>query len=417
MALATKITVKKELYIPWDKQAGTPVLQCRYLGHGLRRREIMAYQTSSDWTNRQSIRFSDDNGRTWSEWETVCSEWPRQGNYQMETLEFAVAYDPVARHFMRIDFQRICHGDGADVMNNQRFKTNVKWDHNLWSISGDEELSWSQPRLLKYEPGDDFNPSLWNNQDYLLNNRMYGSYSLTALDNGTIIYPANMQCHIDDEQGDCDVSGIRCYIFKWNADKKDYDITLSEPFGVPHRISGRGLTEPALTQLKDGRLVMTMRGSTTLAPPYNHIKVESPGRAWQTVSRDGGRTWSPVKVWTFDNGKDFYAPGAFAKFIRHSSGRLFWTGNITPEPPNGDLPRYPLFIAEVDETTVTLKKATLTMIDNRQPDEPDRVQLSNFNIFENRESGVIELYLSRYGEIATDNRLAGNAWRYSITVQ
>jgi hypothetical protein len=414
---SSRLSVKKEIYIHWDSERGTPVMGCRYVGQGLRRCEIVSYQNSSDWSRKHKIRYSDDNARTWSDWEVLRDEWPRQGDYQMETIEFARTYDPVSNLFLRINFQRICHGDGADVMQNQRFKTDVKWDHNLWLTSDNDGESWSKPRLLKYESGAEFNYEKWNNEKFLKNNQLYGSYTLIPLSNGTVIYPANMPCEIEDDQGDCFVSGIRCFIFKWNKEKKDYEIELSKPVGVPHRVSGRGLTEPSIAQLKDGRLVMTMRGSTSTSPQHPQIKVESPGRCWRAISEDYGKTWSQVSDWRFDNGGQFYSPGAFAKLLRHSSGKLFWVGNITPEPPEGELPRYPLYIAEVNEDKVALIRSTLTMIDTRKPEEPEEVQLSNFKIFENRESGVIELYLSRYGELAPGNyRLAGNLWRYLITL-
>ena len=55
----------------------------------------------------------------------------------------------------------------------------------------------------------------------------------------------------------------------------------------------------------------------------------------------------------------------------------------------------------MDETIAAIKKDTLTIIDDRDPEKDSKeVQLSNFSVFENRETGEIELYLTRYGERA-----------------
>jgi hypothetical protein len=104
---------------------------------------------------------------------------------------------------------------------------------------------------------------------------------------------------------------------------------------------------------------------------------------------------------TYDDGSEFYSPSSYSRLIRSSkTGKLYWIGNITADPPNGNLPRYPLVIAQVNETTPTptLIKSTVTKIDDRQSDEPTTVALSNFNVYDDRETGALEMYMSRYGE-------------------
>ena len=38
---------------------------------------------------------------------------------------------------------------------------------------------------------------------------------------------------------------------------------------------------------------------------------------------------------TYADGGDFYSPSACSQLVLHSSGRLFWIGNIAPQNPNG----------------------------------------------------------------------------------
>ena len=84
--------------------------------------------------------------------------------------------------------------------------------------------------------------------------------------------------------------------------------------------------------------------------------------------------------------------------IRHSvTGNLYGLGNISRTPPTGNSPRYPLVIAEVDEKSATLKKATVTVIDDRQDGQGD-IQFSNFSLLEDRETHSLELHLTTYGQ-------------------
>jgi len=214
------------------------------------------------------------------------------------------------------------------------------------------------------------------------------------------------------------VSGVLCFLGTWSASQETYTWETSEPIHVPLRVSGRGLLEPTLAQLRDGRLLMVMRGSNDVFPPTWDGAVENGGHAWMTLSEDGGRTWSPVTDLRYDTGEPFYSPSTFSVLVRHSTtGTLCWIGNIIPEPAKGNLPRYPLYIAEVEETLPALKKHTLTLIDDRAPDsDSEAIQFSNFHVLENRETGEMELCMTRYGERAS-HWLHADAYKYSITVK
>jgi hypothetical protein len=167
---------------------------------------------------------------------------------------------------------------------------------------------------------------------------------------------------------------------------------------------------PQVAELKDGRLVLEMRGSNDGLDP-----VKYPGRKWMSVSRDAGKNWSAVTDLRYDTGEQFYAPSALARFIRsRKTGKLYWIGNISRGPAKGNRPRYPLYIAEVDEKTPALKKNTLTVIDDRSAEDTEAVQFSNFSLLENRETLDLEIYLSRFGE-KKDHQFSANAYKYVLT--
>jgi len=124
-----------------------------------------------------------------------------------------------------------------------------------------------------------------------------------------------------------------------------------------------------------------------------------------------------VRDWRYADGESFYSPSAFSRLLRHSNGKLYWIGNICPEPPQGNMPRHPLVIAEVDETQPALIRETVTVVDTKGEHEIAHpyFQLSNFSAFENTQSGAVELYLTRYGE-SPEHWLKANAYRYVIDV-
>ena len=83
-----------------------------------------------------------------------------------------------------------------------------------------------------------------------------------------------------------------------------------------------------------------------------------------------------------------------SQLFTHSSGRVFWIGNITPDNPNGNLPRYPLVVGEVERKTLRLVKQSMLELDTRKPGE-GQVDLSHFRAQEDRETKEIILTVPR----------------------
>ncbi len=150
--------------------------------------------------------------------------------------------------------------------------------------------------------------------------------------------------------------------------------------------------------------------------------MESPGRTWMSVSKDGGRTWGPVIDLRYDTGEQFYSPAALSRLLRSGrTGKLYWFGNITPQPPQRCLPRYPLVMAEVEESIPALKKESLVVIADRDPaKDSELVQFSNFCLLDNQATGEIELYMSHFGEHGLVKETGAfdytsDTWKYTIT--
>lgn len=397
-------TIVREVYFAHDPDVGAPVIAARYLGKGLRREESLGIETSSDWLQNHRTRTSDDNGRTWSEWCEDPRSWPASNGYSREQIPFAWCDDPEHDVIVRFVFHRLLEGEGPDALR-EHWSTGrqTMFDHNYYQLSFDEGRTWSDLKLMRYESGDG-----------LRDNTMYGGYTAITTRNGAIVYPAaGIPVDLDGES----VSGVRCFIGRWDSATKDYAWDVSTPIAVPHAVSGRGLMEPTVAELVDGRLLLEMRGATDTIEPQWKGKTTSPGRRWICLSDDGGHTFQTVTDLRYDDGEPFYSPSSFSLLRRHSNGRLYWFGNITPEPPDGSLPRYPLLMAEVDESSPSLRRDSVTVIDDRDPmNDSPAVQLSNFTVIENRETGAFELYMTRYGE-RSSHWLHADAFHYTIELK
>ena len=59
-----------------------------------------------------------------------------------------------------------------------------------------------------------------------------------------------------------------------------------------------------------------------------------------------------------------------------------------------------------------IKKETLTVVEDRHPTDTPDIQFSNFSLLEDRETGDVELYMTRFGE-REDWRMA-DSYRYTI---
>ena len=170
--------------------------------------------------------------------------------------------------------------------------------------------------------------------------------------------------------------------------------------------STRGAIEPTIIEMPDGRILMVIRGS-------NDVKPHLPGYKWFSVSTDGGFTWSALKPWTYSDGTNFFSPSSCSQLLAHSNGRYYWLGNICPENPKGNSPRYPFVIAEVDPKTLLPVKESVLKVDDRRPGEHEDMFLSNFFAHEDRETGEILLYMYRaflYGHSAFD----GDSYLYRV---
>jgi hypothetical protein len=402
--------IRREVFVRSPRLGAAVMLSASYYTErdGVELISTHGFISRSDTIDAAYFRRSPDNGRTWSApVEVKTSELRPGGMFRRTSLGGAV--DPPTGRFVRFRLEGLLPTD--DPLEGMRH-----W-YVCYSVSEDGGRTWivDEPVIHK---GAEFSaahplPGVWIGKNCV----MVGEASATPLTlaDGTIlmtvvITPLGPDGTYFNPGGGYTYFDVAVLRGRWRPDKHlEWELS-SLVKGDPAR-STRGMDEASLAPLADGRLLMVMRGS-------NDKKPELPGRRWATFSSDQGRTWTKPVPWTYVGGEDFFSPAASSHLLPHSSGRLFWLGNISPHNTEGNAPRYPFVIGEVDRRTGLLRKETVRVIDDRGPQESELLQLSNFTAREDRETGEIVLHMCRFFEhsVGTTRDWTSDAYVYHIPV-
>ena len=234
---------------------------------------------------------------------------------------FGEPFELIPRHLLNADtlmsvsFLRMANDDVGMFF---LAKTEVVNCRSFFMRSADEGKTWSEPMLCTENEGY-----------FVVNNDR-----IIRTPEGRILIPVAKHGTIceTDEKGRKSVEGIEpgvLYIFTSDDDGKSW-YKLSEGTTIPYSEGcTTGVQEPALLQLKDGRIRCFMRNDS--------------GRQYESYSSDNGKTWSnpvpsrftsaesPLSVKRLKNGKIV----AFWNPIPIYNGRAeevngVWTGARTP---------------------------------------------------------------------------------------
>lgn len=190
----------------------------------------------------------------------------------------------------------------------------------------------------------------------------------------------------------------------------NFSFSLGHPARIDPGLSSGGLSEAAVAELKDGRIVIVCRGDNSQTP-------ERSGHKWVCFSSDEGKSWSVPQPLGCDGGEPLESGSSGSALIRSvRSGRLYWIGNlcVRGSHAHGAEPLSPLVLAEVREEPFALKRSSFLVVDEQTPGEPETVQLSRFRFYQDRLSGELVLFLTRFAERCASDWMQADYYRYRV---
>ncbi len=397
-ASAQDITVRMEPYLPAAGEDAAQWMSVSYIDGHLTRQEILNTSSASDAYFDFRKRASHDNGRTWSDFiplQRVTRQLPGGG---LVTYPGKYTYDSNLKILYQTGMRRLF--PGRELYD---YQGHAYIDHSMILENGRETE-------MIYETGPSFDPENPFDSLYQITNRAYMGQQVVVDKDGKAFFP--LVCYRSGpgnlvNQGGVVLMSRDPVSGQWSSSNQQY---------ISPNLSSRGLLEPDVAILNNGHLLIVCRGSNVKGQEHTSHPDSLQSRKWFLLSSDGGKTLSPVSELRYDDGSRFYSPSSIHSFIRSSeNGKLYWVANITETEPVGNSPRYPLYIAEIDESIPAVKKSSLVMIDDRRENETERLQLSNFSLIENRENRDIEIYITKIGSVP-DHFWQGAVYKYILSV-
>ncbi|HYA21813.1 MAG TPA: sialidase family protein, partial [Thermoproteota archaeon] len=364
---------------------------------GLELLQVFGQSIASDTAGRVFKRTSKDNGRSWSS-PTMFFEPHRTAEGVIRWGETAFLLDDEKDVLMFFHNHHLYPKTNftGDVERFTKIFYNISWN----GCEGSENFR----QLIQ----NGYGPESWaRGITFGKNNAAISFCTPLVTSQGKIVLPIQ-ECPIDSDYTNPWLIKWQagCFLGEWKGEELKWE--LSEMVKINPQLSSRGLCEPAIAELKNGALLMICRGS-------NHTMPNSPGYKWYAISEDDGRSWTEVSPFCYDDGSNFFSPSTGSVLIRSAKNRrLYWFGNIVPKNPDGNRPRYPLQVAEVNEDEIGLRKDSVAAIDDREKTDSSLVQFSNFKVHQDRETGEFVLEMARYQEKGEE--LTSPAYEYRIDI-
>ena len=350
------------------------------------------WQDYSDGYDDYSVSFSSDNGKTWSPDEV---RWKSRAvpEGRIRFAEPAAFFDSEKEKLIVVIDQVLYPND----------KLNVDAEYTLIQETYDpKRKQWSEPRTLTFpgerSPAMSFSFPIKTSRGRLL----FPGMRKTVDAAGKAIHFQKTWAPVDEvitligEYGPSDEISWR----------------LGKPLKIAPETSSRGLDENTLAELPDGRIAAVCRGDNSAFPEKRSYK-------WLSFSRDDGATWSAPEPLPATGGEPIESgANGSALFRSIKNGKLYWMGNLAldGERARGNWPRSPLVIAEVQEEPFALRRETIFKVDERTlPDSP-KTQLSNFRFYQDRATGDLVIYLTRYGERSEKDWMLADYYRYRVAM-
>jgi hypothetical protein len=323
------------------------------------------------WTNVTQRLVSPDNGATWVNYGAPITN----GSYESGDQH------RVWHHFL----------DAENGLLLSIFQTTgpapEKRTALFYEISRDATKTWGAARQIplpalaesKSEIGVDQGP-------------------FARLDDGTIVFGFTVRTPNEPY-------GVGFIRGRWTRDNTGMDWEMGEVIRVPRTVSPVGVCEPDLLHLGGRRLLTTMRCQGAKNQGLSSTRQCA-------LSEDGGKTWGAPWALKYDDGSMVCVPASLAAFEKDpKTGRAFWFANILSRLVYGQIPRYPLAIAELDTKRLCIIKNSVTVIQdlpkgaiaaNEETGELGR-RYSNFGHYVDRATGEIVLMMAEEPKVDWDD--------------
>lgn len=344
----------------------------------------------SDGYDDYAVQISTDNGQSWSAPEVRWQSSAVPGG-RMRYAEPAAFFDAEHQQLIVLIDHTLYPHDKLNVDADYGLELNV-YDSRQGRWIERRELSFGEART----PAMSFSFPIRTARGHLLFPGMRKSVDAA----GKAIHYQKTWAPVDE---------VVTVIGHW-GDGNELTFRLGQPLQIEPERSSRGLDENALVELPGGRIAAICRGDNSAFP-------DRPGYKWLSFSSDDGATWSapaPLPA----TGGDPLESGAngCACFRSLKNGRLYWLGNLAlrGERPNGNWPRSPLCLVEVQAEPFALERETIFAVDERNFNDSPRVQLSNFRFYQDRQTGDLVIFLSRYGELSEREWAIADYYRYRV---
>ena len=379
--------VAREIFVP-SPASGVGILGGSYYTtrDGLALVSVHSHTSRGDTVEVAYVRRSEDNGRSWS----AVEEWPMRFADPKGTGRRHVRggyVDPPTGRYIQVWTEGVLPTD--DPLEGMR-----QWQlHYAVSEDGGRTRVAEEQIICSGEECDAEHslPGVTVGKNCVMIGDL-GEVPLTRSDGAVLVPVQSTPVGADGEYHNpgAGYTYTDCLLLigRWAEDGRLRWSCSERVCGDPERTT-RGLIEPTIAELADGRLLMVMRGS-------NDVRHELTGYKWMALSADGGQTWGAVEPWTYADGAALFSPSACSQLIPWPDGRLLWAGNICAANPQGNRPRYPLVLGEVDRQSGLLVRASVHVIDDRQDDDDEMLTLSNFYAREDRETGELLLHYPRF---------------------
>lgn len=373
---------------------------------GVEKVRMRLLDISDDVPGPREMAFSSDNGRAWPEVVPVPQPRKVEGG-TLRNWPCAFFVDPVNGRLLQLALEGIFPTDSSHHgAKSYYLRYSVSLDGGRTNVVDDEVImrGYTHERPM---------PGIWIGRNAFTNAAFP---SILRLPDGKLLAVICKTVHGPDGElynagGGWLWTEIQVLHGFWRDDCR-IEWHAGPIIALPPELATRGICEPALAMLPDGTVFTSMRAC-------NGGKRDTQSRIqchkWLSLTHDGGATWSFPKPWRYDDGDPgtaFYSPDSISHFLRLSSGRLLWIGNIMETNPIHGGPREKLYIGEINEKTIRLIKESLFLVAQRMPGDPP-TGLSNFSAHEDRETGEILLYLPWFVEQEKD-KWGADTWLYRI---